>query len=69
MPQNFHAFAGGRPAGLVPFVVYDADDRFVYNTSSGQLYYDADGSGAGGAQLVATLQGAAVLVAGDIWVI
>jgi len=47
----------------------DADDRLVYDTSSGQLYYDADGSGAGAAQLVATLQGAVPLAASDITVI
>jgi len=46
-----------------------ADDRIVYNTSTGQLYYDADGSGAGAAQLVATLPTGSTLVASDIWVI
>ncbi len=45
---------------------HDADDRVVYNTTTGQLFYDADGSGAGTAQLVATLQGPATLVASDI---
>ena len=45
---------------------HDADDRVVYNTSSGQLWYDADGSGAGAAQLIATLQGAPTLDATNI---
>src|SRR5688500_2607359 len=45
---------------------HDADDRIIYNTSTGFLYYDADGSGAGGAQLIATLTGAPTVVAGDI---
>jgi Ca2+-binding RTX toxin-like protein len=34
---------------------HDADDRFVYNTTTGNLYYDADGSGTGAASLIATL--------------
>jgi Ca2+-binding RTX toxin-like protein len=44
----------------------DATDRIVYDTSTGNLYYDADGSGSGAAQLIATLQGAPTLVATDI---
>ena len=57
-------FAGaGASAG------HDADDRFVFNTSTGQLYYDADGNGSGGAQLVATVQAGAGIAAADITVI
>ena len=48
---------------------HDADDRIIYNTSTGQLYYDADGAGGADAQLVATVQGAAPVTANDIWVI
>ncbi len=48
---------------------HDANDRLIYNTSTGQLYYDDDGSGAHAAQLVATLQGAPTLAASDITVI
>jgi Ca2+-binding RTX toxin-like protein len=33
----------------------DSDDRVVYDTDSGRLYYDADGSGPAEAQLIATL--------------
>jgi Ca2+-binding RTX toxin-like protein len=47
----------------------DAEDRVVYDTTSGALYYDADGSGAGGAELIATLQGSPGLTATDITVI
>jgi Ca2+-binding RTX toxin-like protein len=48
---------------------HDADDRLVYNTSNGNLYYDADGSGAGAAQVVATFQGGVSISASDITVI
>jgi len=48
---------------------HDADDRLVYDTNSGHLYYDVDGSGAAAAQLVANLPTGSTLVASDIWVI
>src|SRR5262249_25599989 len=44
----------------------DASDRLIYNTTTGQLFYDADGNGAGASQLVSTLQGAPALAATDI---
>src|SRR4051812_31201007 len=47
---------------------HDADDRIVYNTSTGQLFYDADGSGAGAAQLIGTIQNRSALSATDITV-
>jgi Ca2+-binding RTX toxin-like protein len=47
----------------------DASDRVIYNTSTGQLFYDADGNGSGAAQLIATLQGAPALAATDIAII
>lgn len=48
---------------------HDVNDRVIYNTSSGALYYDADGSGSGAAQLVATLTATPALAASDIAVI
>jgi serralysin len=35
----------------------DADDRFLYNTLNGALYFDADGSGRGARVLIAGLNG------------
>jgi Ca2+-binding RTX toxin-like protein len=45
------------------------EDRIVYNQATGQLFYDADGSGGGAAILFATLQDAPVLGAGDFTMI
>jgi Ca2+-binding RTX toxin-like protein len=43
----------------------DANDHVVYNTSTGALSYDADGSGAGAAVQIATLVGIPALSATD----
>ncbi|NMG28901.1 calcium-binding protein [Aromatoleum evansii] len=43
----------------------DANDYVLYNTSTGGLYYDADGNGAGAAVQFATLTGTPTLDAGD----
>jgi Ca2+-binding RTX toxin-like protein len=58
---RFFAGAGATTAG-------DSTDRIIYNTTNGNLYYDADGV-AGSSQLIATLTGAPVLLAQDIVVI
>jgi Ca2+-binding RTX toxin-like protein len=60
--ERFYAAAGATSG-------HDADDRLIYNTTIGDLYYDADGSGAGAALPVASLQGAPTLAASDITVI
>ncbi|MCR6630135.1 MAG: hypothetical protein NVV74_08840 [Magnetospirillum sp.] len=46
----------------------NADDRFVFNTETSLLSYDPDGSGAGAAIPIVTLN-VGVLSASDIWVI
>jgi hypothetical protein len=63
-PEQFWS-APGAVAG------HDADDRIVYDTTSGIVYYDADGNGSGSAVVVALL-GTSVhpgLVSTDIVVI
>src|SRR5687767_11774222 len=47
-------------------IAHDADDRIIYETDTRQIWYDADGNGAGARQLIATLQSGATLVATDI---
>lgn len=47
----------------------DASDRFIYQKSSGNLWYDADGSGAAGKVLVAELVDGTALTAGDIFIL
>jgi Ca2+-binding RTX toxin-like protein len=59
---NANAFVVGSAAA-------DADDRIIYNQATGELFYDADGNGAGAAVLFATLSGAPVLTASDFAVI
>jgi RTX calcium-binding nonapeptide repeat (4 copies) len=44
-----------------------AGNRFAYDIGSGSLYYDADGSGAGERQLVATLTDHASLTSTDLF--
>jgi serralysin len=48
---------------------HDATDRVVYNTSTGSLYYDADGSGGGAAQLIVTLDGHPAIAPTDVTVV
>ncbi len=57
-----NAFVTGAAAG-------DANDRIVYNAATGQLFFDADGNGAGAMVMFATLQGAPSLNASDFLVI
>jgi Ca2+-binding RTX toxin-like protein len=69
-------FAGiGGPGALNPnaffagTVAHDADDRIIYDQATGNLYFDADGNGAGAATLFANLQTHPVITATDFTVI
>ena len=46
----------------------DASDRIVYDEDMGSLYYDADGSGAGAAHLIATLEAGTSVDLRDLWI-
>jgi VCBS repeat-containing protein len=56
------AFVLGTGAG-------DADDRIIYNQATGELWFDADGNGAGAPVLFATLAPSTTLVASDFAVV
>lgn len=45
------------------------EDRFIYDTDAGRLYFDVDGLGGGKALLIATFTGAPVLTEGDFLVL
>jgi Ca2+-binding RTX toxin-like protein len=47
----------------------DADDRIVYNTTTGTLYYDPDGTGAAAATAFAVLSTQPTLTAGDFLIV
>ncbi|HYJ52239.1 MAG TPA: hypothetical protein VEW04_03620, partial [Allosphingosinicella sp.] len=59
---NANAFVIGTTA-------QDADDRIIYNSTTGALFFDADGNGAGAAVQFATLDGHPIVTASDFTVI
>jgi len=56
-------------AFYVGTAAHDADDRIIYNSSTGALFFDADGNGAGAAIQFATLTTGLPLVASEFVVI
>ena len=58
LEENFGSYADG--------IAQTADERFIYNETNGQLFYDADGSGKGKAVLIAQLTGSPDLLYSDI---
>jgi Ca2+-binding RTX toxin-like protein len=63
--------AGPLPAGafVTGTAALDADDRIIYDSATGALYFDADGVGGVAMVQFATLTGHPALVAGDFTVI
>jgi hypothetical protein len=59
--EEFHAGTNG--------IAADADDRIVYNTSTGELFYDRDGNGPAAPIKFATLGGAPQIDAEDILIV
>jgi Ca2+-binding RTX toxin-like protein len=49
----------------VSFASVDAGDRIIYVKATGNLYYDANGSGAGGRTLFAELRDGSEVTFGD----
>lgn len=50
-------------------LAHDSNDRIIYDTDGGQLWYDSNGSAAGGRALIATLRPGLALTAADFGVI
>jgi serralysin len=62
---------GALPASafVIGTAAQDADDRIIYDSATGALWFDADGKGAGAAVQFATLTGHPTLIASDFTVI
>ena len=65
----FSGIANLAAAFRIGAAAQDADDRIIYNPTTGALFYDADGNGAGAAIQFATLSNAPTIGAGDFIVI
>ena len=61
--------ADARFAANTTGVAGDATDRLIYNTNTGELFYDKDGTGVAASVLVGVVDGAPSLAATDIWVV
>ena len=56
-------------AGAGVVTAFDRNDRIIYDTQTGALYYDRDGSKSGVAIQFATLTGAPAIDAGDFLIV
>jgi serralysin len=61
--------AGAFWSGAGVIAAHDADDRLIYDSTSGALWYDADGTGKGEAAEVAVLIGHPALVYQDCYIV
>lgn len=72
--SSFEGVVGDGPLSADDFVSgasavgSDADDYFIFDTATGDLSFDADGNGAGGAVVIANF-GIAAMTEGDIFLI
>ena len=69
-------FGGGLQAGQLDAnqfrlgaAAQDADDRFIFNDATNQLFFDRDGTGQAGLTLVANLDAGATVTVADIFLI
>ena len=69
-------FAGVGPVGALAAGAFragtaaaDASDRVIYDSATGRMYFDADGTGATAAILFATFEPGTSVVSGDIFII
>ena len=60
---------GGAFAANATGLAEEADDRVIYNAATGDLFYDVNGSAAGGSILFASLNGAPTITENDFMVI
>jgi Ca2+-binding RTX toxin-like protein len=63
------ALAANRFVANITGTATTADHRFVYETDTGILTYDADGSGGGAAVVIATLSSAPAITLADFVII
>jgi len=70
---SFTGLGAAGPLDASTFVLgtaaLDAGDRLVYDSSTGDLFYDADGNGSGSSVLVASFGAGTIVAASDIFVV